>query len=119
MKQEGAGAKNLLRIYLKRLKKTNISLPRFIYSLGIRQVGTATASFIAKNYGSFSHFMEDMKNKETEKLLEIDGIGGAMAKDIVEFFQEEHNIETIQKLLSKINVEEFIDDANYDCSNCQ
>ena len=36
--------------------------------------------------------MNEMQNKETAKLVSIDGIGGAMAKDIVEFFQETHNL---------------------------
>ena len=50
-----------------------------------------------------------MQNKETAKLVAIDGIGGAMAKDIVEFFQEEHNLTIIQKLLQAVVVEDFND----------
>lgn len=65
--------------------KRTISLPRFIYALGIRQVGAATALLLAQNYGTFEAFMTEMINKDTAKLVSIDGIGGAMAKDIVEF----------------------------------
>ncbi len=57
--------------------------------------------------------MTDMQNKETAKLVAIDGIGGAMAKDIVEFFQEEHNLETIHNLLALVTVEDYIDTTNY------
>ena len=82
--------------------------------MGIRQVGAATSRLIAQNYGSFSAFMNDMKDKETGRLVAIDGIGGAMAKDIVEFFQEEHNLKTVSDLLNQIEVEDYIDTANYD-----
>ena len=54
-----------------------------------------------------------MQNKETAKLVAIDGIGGAMAKDIAEFFQEEHNLETIHNLLALVTVEDYIDTTNY------
>ena len=94
--------------------KRRISLPRFIYALGIRQVGAATSLLIAKNYGKFEHFMQDMINKETGKLVSIDGIGPSMATDMVEFFQEPHNITIIDRLLHEVQIEEFIDTANYD-----
>lgn len=111
--RDGWGKKSVENLFKAINAKRQISLPRFIYALGIRQVGTATALLIAKNYGSFKHFMEDMVAKETLKLVEIDGIGGAMAKDIVEFFAEEHNLKTIHKLLAEIIVEDFIDDTDY------
>ena len=111
--RDGWGKKSVENLFKAINAKRRISLPRFIYALGIRQVGTATALLIAKNYGSFKHFMEDMVAKETLKLVEIDGIGGAMAKDIVEFFAEEHNRKTIHKLLAEIIVEDFIDDTDY------
>ncbi len=111
--RNGWGKKSVENLFKAINAKRQISLPRFIYALGIRQVGTATARLIAKNYGSFKHFMEDMIAKETLKLVEIDGIGGAMAKDIVEFFAEEHNLKTIHKLLAEITVEDFIDNTDY------
>ena len=55
-----------------------------------------------------------MVNKETGKLVAIDGIGSSMATDMVEFFQEPHNIEIINRLLEQITVEDFVDTANYD-----
>ncbi len=110
--KEGWGKKSVENLFRAINAKRNISLPRFIYALGIRQVGTATSRLIAKNYGSFSSFMHDMINKETAKLVTIDGIGGAMAKDIVEFFGESHNLYIINALLKEINVEEYIETAD-------
>lgn len=111
--REGWGKKSVTNLFNAINQKRVISLPRFVYALGIRQVGTATALLLAKNYGSFSHLQEDMINKETLKLVEIDGIGAAMATDIVEFFQEQHNLKIIQQLLKEIKIEDFVDEANY------
>lgn len=111
--RDGWGKKSVEKLFAAIRARQKIDLPRFIYSLGIRQVGTATSRIIAQNYGSFESFMADMQNKETAKLVAIDGIGSAMAKDIVEFFQEEHNLETIHNLLALVTVEDYIDTTNY------
>ena len=111
--RDGWGKKSVEKLFAAIRARQKINLPRFIYALGIRQVGTATSRIIAQNYGSFESFMTDMQNKETTKLVAIDGIGGAMAKDIVEFFQEEHNLETIHNLLALVTVEDYIDTTNY------
>lgn len=112
--REGWGKKSVEKLFTAINNRRKIDLPRFIYALGIRQVGSATSRLIAQNYGSFEHFREDMVNAETAKLVSIDGIGGAMAKDIVEFFREEHNRKTIQDLLEQVRVEDYIDTTNYD-----
>ena len=111
--RDGWGKKSVENLFNAINNKRKISLPRFIYALGIRQVGSATSRLIAQNYGNFISFMQDMIQKETAKLVTIDGIGGAMAKDIVEFFGEEHNIQTINSLLKEIRVNEYIDNINY------
>ena len=112
--KEGWGKKSVDNLFTAINEKRKISLPRFIYALGIRQVGTATALLIAKNYKNFNVFMSDMINKETASIISIDGIGASMATDMVEFFQEPHNIEVIDKLLRYINIEDFIDDTRND-----
>ena len=55
-----------------------------------------------------------MINKETGKLVSIDGIGVSMATDMVEFFQEPHNINIIKALLEQITVEDFVDSSRTD-----
>lgn len=112
--REGWGKKSVEKLFQAITLKKKISLPRFIYALGIRQVGTATALLLARHYGTFTKFRQEMENKETGPLVSIDGIGASMATDIVEFFQEQHNQEIINRLLEKITVEEYIDTTNYD-----
>ena len=109
---EGWGKKSLSNLFDAINKSKNISLQKFIYALGIRQVGTATAYLIAKHYHNFRTFMEAMIQQDLQLLVSIDGIGPAMAKDIVEFFKEEHNIAVINDLLSVVSIEEFEGIAN-------
>lgn len=113
-RREGWGPKSVENLFAAINAKRTISLPRFIYALGIRQVGAATARLLAKHYGSFNHFMTDMINKETAPLVAIDGIGAAMATDMVEFFQEPHNLAIINNLLAQIKVETFTDTGRTD-----
>ena len=94
--------------------RRTISLPRFIYALGIPQVGSATALLLAQNYGTFDALQAEMSARETAKLVAIDGIGGEMGNDIVEFFNEQHNISEINKLREYVNVEEFVDERRTD-----
>lgn len=113
-RREGWGKKSVDNLFKSINDRRTVSLPRFIYALGIRQVGIATARLIAKHYGKFEPFMLDMQNKQTAGIISIDGIGAAMAKDMVEFFQEPHNIAIINQLLSQIKVEDFVDNAATD-----
>lgn len=100
--------KNLFNSINERKK---ISLPRFIYAMGIPQVGVATALLLAKNYSTFDNLQKEMIAKETEKLISIDGIGSSMAKDIFEFFGEEHNLNVISELRKYVNIEIFNDEV--------
>ncbi len=110
--KEGWGKKSVVKLFEAINKSKKISLQKFIYALGIRQVGTATAYLIAKHYHSFKCFMKAMIDKDIALLISIDGIGAQMALDIVEFFKEEHNIDVINKLLNVIEVEDFNDVIN-------
>ena len=110
--REGWGKKSVSKLFDAINKSKSISLQKFIYALGIRQVGTATAYLIAKHYHTFTAFMSAMVQQDLQLLVSIDGIGPAMAKDIVEFFKEEHNLAVINDLLNVISIEEFEGIAN-------
>ena len=109
-KRNGWGEKSVQKLFVAIRERRTISLPRFIYALGIPQVGAATALMLAKNFGSFDNFQTDMVNVDTAKLVAIDGIGGNMAEDIVAFFAEEHNRWVIDELRKYVRVKEFVDD---------
>ncbi|MAM71961.1 MAG: DNA ligase (NAD(+)) LigA [Gammaproteobacteria bacterium] len=72
-----------------------ISLPRFIYALGIREVGEATALALASHFGS----LEKVMQADMQALIEVPDIGEIMAQHIVAFFAENHNRKVIHSLL--------------------
>jgi DNA ligase (NAD+) len=86
-----------------------VSLDRFIYALGIRQVGEATARLLARHYRTRENWcrsMESAADPDTEArkdLLSINGIGESMAEDIVSFFREPQNQEVLDKLCAPRN----------------
>ncbi len=72
------------------------SLNRFIYALGIREVGEATALNLANYFGNIT----DLMAATVEQLIEVPDIGPIAADHIVTFFQQPHNRETIEQLLA-------------------
>jgi DNA ligase (NAD+) len=81
-----------------------ISLDRFIYALGIRQVGEATARLLARHYRTLTHWRNSMEkasapdSEERKDLLSISGIGESVAGEIVSFFREQQNQDILDKL---------------------
>jgi DNA ligase (NAD+) len=94
--------------------RRQISLPRFIYALGIPQVGEATAKLLAKHYLSLAAWRQAMTaaqvvgSEERQALGEINGIGPSMADDLTAFFAEAHNQEVLDDLAREITVEDFV-----------
>lgn len=113
-KWEGWGEKSLTNLKESIEEKRTIALDRFIFALGIHQVGQATARTLAKNYLSFSVWHDAMiKAKDPESiaytdLIAIDGIGQSMAQDIIDFFLEPHNQDVMLDLNELLNIEDFI-----------
>ena len=106
---EGFGEKsyqNLVRS-IEAARKT--SLPAFLYSLGIPNVGVANAKMICKE---FQYDLDSIRNAGLEDLASIDGIGEVIAKRIVDYFIEESNAIKIDHLLSEIEFEAVIVNAN-------
>ncbi len=102
--REGWASKSIGNLFESINNSKSISLQKFIYALGIPQIGTATAFLLAKHFHTFELFMQSMINQELDELTLIDGIGENMALDILNFFNEEHNINIIKQLLSVISI---------------
>jgi len=75
-------------------KSKHTTLARFIYALGIRNVGEATAKDLAAHLGSLDRLMA----VDSERLQQIPDIGPVVAQSIVDFFAEGHNREVIEQL---------------------
>ena len=90
-------AKNIIDA-LEKSKKT--TLARFIYALGIRNVGEATAKDLARYFGN----VEAIQDANIEQLQQVPDVGPIVAESIVNFFSEAHNREIINSLISPIEL---------------
>jgi DNA ligase (NAD+) len=110
--REGWGPQSAAKLFAAIRAKRQVGLNRFIYALGIRHVGEATARVLALNYGSAGAFVKAMTaaaeedSKAFAELDAIDGIGDTVAKAIAEFFGEDHNRAEVARLLELLDVEE-------------
>lgn len=86
-------AQNILDA-IEKSKKT--TLPRFLYALGIREVGEATAKQLAYYFGD----LKALYAATLEDLQQVSDVGPVVANHIVAFFQEKHNSQVIEKMLS-------------------
>jgi DNA ligase (NAD+) len=71
------------------------ALARFIYALGIRNVGEATAKDLARHFGNLKNLMQ----ADEEQLQRVPDVGPIVAQSIVAFFAENHNVGVIEALL--------------------
>ncbi|MSO70687.1 MAG: NAD-dependent DNA ligase LigA [Alphaproteobacteria bacterium] len=90
--------------------RRSIALDRFILALGIRQVGQATARLLARDYGSYASWRDAMfaaADRETgayQRLDAIEGIGEAVADDIVAFMHDRHNRDVLAALERELTI---------------
>jgi len=70
------------------------TLPRFIYGLGIRHVGEATAKEFARHFGTLDAFM----GATEEELLSVADVGPVVAKSVISFFAQTHHQEIVEQL---------------------
>jgi DNA ligase (NAD+) len=75
----------------------NTTLPRFLYALGIREVGEATAQALARHFGS----LEAIMSASLEQIEEVPDVGPVVAGHVRHFFDERHNREIIARLMER------------------
>ena len=126
LSREGWGEQSSDNVLQAIEDRRSISLDRFIYALGIRQIGQATARLLARQYGSLEAWRtamtaaaaeraensEEMKKPELvgeiySELCNVDQIGISVADDLVSFFAEAQNQEVLNDLALTLDVENF------------
>jgi len=109
--REGWGEVSARNLFAAIEARRRIPLDRFIYALGIRHVGQATARLLARTYGTLDAFRAAMdaararEGEAWEHLLSIDGIGKVVAGAILDFFDEPHNRAVVDDLAREVEVE--------------
>ncbi|GMT40952.1 MAG: DNA ligase [bacterium] len=76
-------------------KSKQTTLPRFLYALGIPQVGEATALTLARHFTD----IDSIRSASIEELQSLDDVGPVVALDIATFFRQAHNLEVIKRLI--------------------
>ena len=113
LEREGWGERSAENLFAAIEDRRQIPLPRFIYALGIRQVGQSTARLLAKHYVSLDDWRQamtaaqDADSEAYARLVAIDGIGPSVAADLLGFFAEEHNRQVLDDLAGEVNITDF------------
>jgi len=94
IKLERMGEKSAQNLLAALEKSKQTTLARFIYALGIREVGEATAKTLANHFGNLAAIMK----ATDEQLQAVNDIGVVVAQHIITFFQQTHNRDIIQDL---------------------
>jgi len=108
--REGWGEKSVENLLSAIEARKIIPLDRFIYALGIPQVGEATAKMLAANWENWPAFMEAMQEpyeKAHKELDDIEGIGGNMASGILAFFANPKNLAIVCDLEKILTITPF------------
>ncbi|WP_158046743.1 NAD-dependent DNA ligase LigA [Skermanella pratensis] len=113
--RHGWGDRSAAKLFDSIDARRNIPLDRFIFALGIPQVGQTTARLLARSYRSFDHWREQMAAAQVHgseaygDLIGIEQIGPSVADDLLGFFAEPHNFEVLEDLLAAgVAVTDFV-----------
>jgi DNA ligase (NAD+) len=111
---EGWGDLSAKKLFDVIQQRRTISLDRFVYALGIRQIGEATAKRLAKHYSTWEALKaamekaQDRESAEGMELLSIEDIGPSVTDDLLGFFAENHNKKVLADLEKELTIEDYI-----------
>ena len=101
-KLDGFGEKSVSNLNAAIEHARDIELHRFLFAIGIPEVGEVTAKILARAFGN----LDALRTAPVWKLKQIDGIGDVMADEIVSFFADAHNATVLDELLHQVHVAE-------------
>ena len=99
-RMDGFGEKSVSNLNASIEHARDIELHRFLFAIGIPDVGEVTAKILAHAFGT----LDALRTAPVWKLKQIDGIGDVMADEIVSFFNDEHNTAVLDELLEQIRI---------------
>jgi DNA ligase (NAD+) len=108
--QEGFGEVSVRNLFNAIRARREIALERFIYALGMRQVGETTARSLARGYGSWPAFHEACRriaasDAETRAEMDnLDQIGETVIDSIAAYFGEKHNRDIVERLTAQVKI---------------
>lgn len=112
--REGWGGKSAQNLFDAIEEKRNIGLGRVLFAIGIRHVGAQASNLVARNYGTWEAFFENVtaaQDRDAEAwaaLLSIDGVGEVMANSLVTAFNAPAERASIERLVAQLNIQDEI-----------
>lgn len=112
-RMDGYGEKSVANMDAAIRSRSTIDLHRVLFAIGIPEVGDATAKVLAREFGGMEELRAAVRQPLVEvkgvgevpkRLMEIDGIGGVMAKEIMTFFNDRHTVRALDELLSHLDI---------------
>ena len=106
--QNGWGTKSANKLFESINQRREISIDRFIFSLGIRQIGEATSRLLSHHYQTVEKWRQSMiagaqqDDDALKELIAIDQIGPLVAQDMMHFFAEPRNLAMLDDLLTQL-----------------
>ena len=107
-KLEGWGRLSVTNLKFSIDQKKQISLERFIYSLGIRHIGQENAKLIAQHLKTSLNFLNLPENDNIINLTNIDGIGPTQIQSIKNFFLNKKNLNVLFELSKNLSIKDII-----------
>jgi DNA ligase (NAD+) len=110
LEEEGFGETSVRNLFNAIETRRSIALDRFIYALGIRQVGETTALALARGYGSWKAFHEaglKVAKGDEETIAEMDAldqIGDTVIRAVAAYFGESHNRGIVERLTKEVKI---------------
>ncbi|QSX35090.1 NAD-dependent DNA ligase LigA [Shewanella avicenniae] len=92
---ERMGLKSATNLVVAIQASKTTTLAKFLYSLGIREVGEATAANLANHFKT----LEALQQASLEQLIEVEDVGSVVAQHVKHFFEQSHNTEVIEQLI--------------------
>ena len=101
---DGWGSKSVSNLKFSIENSKEVTLDKFIFSLGIRHIGIENAKIISDFIKNIKNFFNLVKNNKINELINIDGIGETQVKSLEKFFNDKINIKVMERLMGILKI---------------
>ena len=89
-------------------KSKNISIEKFIYSLGIRHIGQESAKIISQSISNIDNFIDLKSQHNLSEIINLDGIGETQVESLKEYFRNQTNVQVLKELKYILNIKNSV-----------
>ena len=104
LKHDGWGEKSITNLFRSISKSSNITFNRFVYSLGIRHVGSEVANILAEEFTNVNDLIKVFSKKNALLIPNLEGVGDIIKESLIEYFSNKDILLLINKLISLLEI---------------